>query len=66
MASAKSPCSTNMRTVPAVPSGFSVMLRPPLSLKVYISFCTTSVVSPTERRKSSVCSMTGVRISLKP
>jgi len=54
------------RTAPAVPSGRSVMERPPLSSNVYICFSTTSVVSPTERRKSSVCSNTGVRISEKP
>lgn len=51
---------------PAVPSGRRVIERPPLSRKVYISFCTTSVVSPTPRENSSVCSNTGVRISLKP
>ena len=56
----------NMRAAPAVPSGLRVMDLPPLSSKVYISFCTISVVSPTPRRNSSVCSMTGVRISLNP
>ena len=55
--------SMNARTAPAVPSGFSVMERLPLSSKVYISFCTTSVVSPTPRWNSSVCSKMGVRIS---
>lgn len=35
------------RTLPAVSSGRRVIERPPLSVKVYISFCTTSVVSPT-------------------
>ena len=54
------------RVAPAVPSGFRVMERPPLSLKVYISFCTTSVVSPTPRWNSSVCSNMGVRISRYP
>ena len=54
------------RTAPAVPSGRRVMDRPPLSSKVYICFSTTSVVSPTPRRNSSVCSNTGVRISPKP
>ncbi len=49
----------------AVPSGRSVMERPPLSSNVYISFCTTSVVSPTPRTKSSVCSNVGKRISRK-
>ena len=48
---------------PAVPSGRRVIERPALSLKVYISFCTTSVVSPTDRWNSSVCSNTGTRIS---
>ena len=57
--------SMNMRATPAVPSGFKVTERSPLSVKVYISFWTTSVVSPTLRRKSSVCSNTGVRVSLK-
>ena len=51
---------------PAVPSGRRVIERPALSLKVYISFCTTSVVSPTERLNSSVCSKVGMRISPKP
>ena len=34
------------RTMPAVPSGRSVMLSPPLSRNVYISFSTMSVVAP--------------------
>ena len=51
------------RTAPEVPSGLRVMERLPLSLNVYISFCTTSVVSPTPRWNSSVCSKMGVRIS---
>ncbi len=54
----ESPCSRNARAAPAVPSGRSVIERPPLSRKVYISFCTTSVVSPTPRANSSVCSNT--------
>ena len=58
-ASPKSPCSMALRSVPAVPSGRRVMERPPLSSKVYISFCTTSVVSPTDRLNSSVCSKVG-------
>ena len=58
------PFSMNERAAPAVPSGFKVMERSPLSLKVYISLFTMSVVSPTPRRNSSVCSNTGVRISL--
>ena len=58
------PFSTNARATPAVPSGLSVMLRLPLSLKVYISLLTISVVSPTPRRKTSVCSNVGVLISL--
>ncbi len=52
--------------MPAVPSGRRVTLRSPLSVKVYISFCTTSVVSPTERSNNSVCSKVGMRISRKP
>ena len=55
-----------LRTTEAVPSGRSVIERPPLSSKVYISFWTMSVVSPTPRRKSSVCSKAGKRISEKP
>ena len=60
------PFSSIARTAPAVPSGRSVIERPPLSVNVYICFSTTSVVSPTERSNSSVCSNTGVRISEKP
>ena len=37
--------------------------RPPLSVNVYISFSTMSVVSPTPRTNSSVASNIGVRIS---
>ena len=51
------------RQMPAVPSGRRVMERSPLSVKVYISLFTTSVVSPTPRWNSSVCSKVGVRIS---
>ncbi len=58
-----SPFSINSLTAPAVPSGLSVILRPPLSSNVYISLFTTSVVSPTPRKNSSVCSNTGVRTS---
>ena len=54
------------RTAPAVPSGRRVIERPPLSSKVYICFSTTSVVSPTPRKNSSVCSNTGVRTSRNP
>ena len=53
-------------TVGAVPSGFKVILLSPLSLKVYISFCTISVVSPTPLKNNSVCSNIGVLISLTP
>ena len=60
------PCSKTARAAPAVPSGRNVMERPPLSSKVYISFCTTSVVSPTDRWNRFVCSNTGVRTSRKP
>jgi hypothetical protein len=42
------------------------MLRPPLSRKVYISFSTMSVVSPTPRTNNSVASNIGVRISPYP
>ena len=42
------------------------MLRPPLSVNVYISFSTMSVVSPTPRENNSVCSNIGRCISLKP
>ncbi len=46
----------------AVASGRSVSERPPRSLNVYISFCTTSEPSPDVRAKSSVSSKTGVTI----
>ena len=51
---------------PAVASGLRVMLLPALSLKVYISFSTMSVVSPTPRENNSVCSKIGRCISLNP
>ena len=50
------------RQTGAVPSGRSVSERPPLSSKEYISFCTTSVLSPTPRANSSVASKVGVSI----
>ena len=49
----------------AVASGRRVMERSLLSAKVYISFCTTSVSVPMERRKRSVYSRRGVRSSPK-
>ncbi len=54
------------RTTPAVFSGLKVSERPLRSRKVYISLCTMSVVSPTERAKSSVASRHGVRTSEYP
>ena len=51
--------------VPEVPSGRSVN-SVSLAFTVYISFWTTSVVSPTERRKRSVFSNVGTLISEKP
>ena len=56
-------CSTIARTTEGVYSGRRVIDRPPLSTKVYISFVTTSVVSPVPLLKSSVGSMTGARSS---
>ena len=44
---------------PAVPSGRSVTLRPPLSENVYISLDTTSVDSPTPRANNAVSSKIG-------
>ena len=44
---------------PAVPSGRSVTLRPPLSSNEYISLETTSVDSPTPRANSAVSSKIG-------
>ena len=54
------PCSRYARTTGAVPSGRSVCDRPPASSKVYISFWTMSVDSPTPRANSSVASKVGV------
>ena len=45
--------------MPAVNSGRSVIESPPRSSKVYISFDTTSVVSPSERANTAVASNTG-------
>jgi hypothetical protein len=53
-------CSMKARIRPAVSSGRSVSERPPRSSKVYISFVTTSVDSPTPREKTAVSSNTGV------
>lgn len=50
----------------AVASGRNVTSSPFLSGKVYISFSTISVSSPILRLKSSVRSIMGIRISLKP
>ena len=55
------PCSMYARQTGAVPSGRSVMLESS-SANVYISFCTTSVDSPTPRANSSVASNVGVSI----
>ena len=60
---ASSEFSTKLRATEAVPSGFNVIERPPLSSNVYISLFTTSVPSPMPRTNSSVCSNMGVRIS---
>src|SRR5262249_25447530 len=49
-----------------VASGRSVTRSPPLSVKLYISFCTMSVDSPVPLAKSSSCSMIGVRTSTYP
>ena len=46
-----------------VASGRSVTRSPPLSVKLYISFWTMSVVSPVPLANSSSRSITGVRIS---
>ena len=51
---------------PAVASGRMVTDLSPLSVNVYISFCTTSVSSPMPRAKISVRSRMGVRSSLYP
>ena len=57
------PLEIAARTMPAVASGRSVRLSPPMSWKVYISFSTMSVYSPIERLNSSVCSTIGTRTS---
>jgi hypothetical protein len=57
------PLEIAARTIPAVASGRSVRLSPLWSLKVYISFSTTSVNSPIARLKRLVCSTMGTRIS---
>ena len=46
--------------MPAVNSGRSVIRSPPLSSNVYISFETTSLVSPIERANTPVASNTGM------
>ena len=56
------PCSTYARQIGAVPSGRSVSERSDRSVKLYISFCTTSEPAPEVRAKSAVSSKTGVRI----
>src|SRR5947199_4251645 len=60
------PCSRYARQTGAVPSGRNVSERPPLSSKVYISFWTMSVASPTPRANSSVASNVGVSIRRYP
>ncbi len=52
--------------MPAVNSGRRVSDSPPLSSKLYISFDTTSVVSPSERAKTLVNSNTGTSTRRKP
>src|SRR5687768_3140270 len=52
--------------MPAVNSGRRVIESPPRSSNVYISLETMSVVSPIERAKTSVGSMTGTSTRLKP
>jgi hypothetical protein len=54
------PCSTYARQIGAVPSGRRVSDRSERSVKVYISFCTTSEPAPDVRTKSAVSSNTGV------
>ena len=56
------PCWMYARQIGAVPSGRSVIERPPPSSNEYISFWTTSVLSPTPRANSSVASKVGVSI----
>ena len=60
------PLSRIARIIPAVPSGLSETLLPPLSSKVYISLLTTSEESPEDLLKSSVCSSAGVLANLNP
>ena len=60
------PFSMTALIVPAVPSGLRVKVESPVAETVYISFCTTSVVSPTLLTKSPVSSNVGTLISLKP
>ena len=50
-----------LRTMPAVPSGRKEKERCSRSSKVYISFWTTSEVSPTPRANSSVASKVGIK-----
>ena len=52
-------CSTNARHTDAVNSGRSATSRPPLSVNRYISFCTTSVASPS-RLNTPASSSSGV------
>ncbi len=59
------PSPAAWRITPAVPSGRRHSRRPPRS-KTYISFCTTSVVSPSDRVKTASNSTTGVRSSSNP
>ena len=54
------PLVSQARAIPAVNSGRSVSDSPPRSSKLYISFETTSVVSPSERENTSVFSNTGI------
>ncbi len=52
--------------MPAVNSGRRVTESPLRSSKLYISFDTTSVVSPSERAKTAVGSITGTSTRPKP
>ena len=52
--------------MPAVASGRRVMESPPRSSNVYISFVTTSEVSPRVRENTRVSSKIGVIHSSKP
>ena len=51
--------------MPAVNSGRRVSDSPPRSSNEYISFETTSVVSPSERENTSVFSNTGISMRRK-